>query len=216
MRTLLAMPEGLQDRMFSAAQQVSLAEITGTDASRTVPDLAAAPDEELAEVEVLVTGWGSPAVDPAALARMPRLRAIVHTAGTVRSVVTDAVWDRGDIVVTSATEVNAVPVADYGHRRPDAGGADQAEDPPKFPIPGSAAVAGTTVRSRRQRAWWASARFPATSCTAWARPRSRSCGGSPPGSRRAIPWTGAAGTPWPDPHPDRDHAPRPAVPASWP
>lgn len=113
MRTLLAMPEGLQDRMFSPAQQERLAEITGIDVSRTVPDLAAAPDEELAEVEVLVTGWGSPAVDAAALARMPRLRAIVHTAGTVRSVVTDAVWDRGDIVVTSATEANAVPVAEY-------------------------------------------------------------------------------------------------------
>lgn len=113
MRTLLAMPEGLQDRMFSPAQRERLAEITGIDVSRTVPDLAAAPGEELAEVEVLVTGWGSPAVDAAALARMPRLRAIVHTAGTVRFVVTDAVWDRGDIVVTSATEANAVPVAEY-------------------------------------------------------------------------------------------------------
>src|SRR5690606_34726941 len=81
MKGLLAMPEGLQDRMFSPAQRERLAEITGIDVSRTVPDLAAAPDEELAEVEVLVTGWGSPAVDAAALARMPHLRAIVHTAG---------------------------------------------------------------------------------------------------------------------------------------
>lgn len=70
MRTLLAMPEGLQDRMFSPAQRERLAEITGIDVSRTVPDLAAAPDEELAEVEVLVTGWGSPAVDAAALAKI--------------------------------------------------------------------------------------------------------------------------------------------------
>ena len=113
MRTLLAMPEGLQDRMFSPAQRERLAEITGIDVSRTVPDLSVAPDEELVEVEVLVTGWGSPVVDAAALARMPRLRAIVHTAGTVRFVVADVVWDRGDIVVTSATKANAVPVAEY-------------------------------------------------------------------------------------------------------
>jgi len=113
MRALLAMPEGLQHRMFSPAQLDRLGELAAVDTSRTVPDLAAPSEAELAEVEVLLTGWGSPAVDAAVLATMPRLRAIVHTAGTVRFVVTDAVWERGDVVVTSATEANAVPVAEY-------------------------------------------------------------------------------------------------------
>ena len=113
MRALLAMPDGLQHRMFSPAQLARLGELVEVDVSRTVPDLAAARDDELAQVEVLLTGWGSPAVDADALSRMPRLRALVHTAGTVRFVATDALWEREDVLITSATEANAVPVAEY-------------------------------------------------------------------------------------------------------
>ena len=113
MRALLAMPARLPGRMFDDAQLARLATLADIDTSRTVPDLTAAQDESLADVEVLLTGWGSPCVDAATLARMPRLRAIVHTAGTVRFVVSEAVWERGDITVTSATEANAVPVAEF-------------------------------------------------------------------------------------------------------
>lgn len=113
MRALLAMPAGLQHRMFSEAQLERLRTLAEVDTEHPLRDVAEAADEELAEVEVLLTGWGSGPVDAAALARLPRLRAIVHTAGTVRHVVTDAVWDRGDVIVTSATEANAVPVAEF-------------------------------------------------------------------------------------------------------
>ena len=113
MKALLAMPGGLQHRMFSPAQLARLGELVEVDVSRTVPDLAAAHDDELAQVEVLLTGWGSPAVDADALSRMPRLRALVHTAGTVRFVATDALWERDDVLITSATEANAVPAAEY-------------------------------------------------------------------------------------------------------
>ena len=113
MKALLVMPEGLQHRMFDASQLERLAQLADIDPEQTVPDLAAATEEELRDVEVLVTGWGSPRIDARTLARLPRLRAIVHTAGTVRFVVTEAVWERGAIVVTSATEANAVPVAEF-------------------------------------------------------------------------------------------------------
>nr|WP_245354161.1 hydroxyacid dehydrogenase [Brachybacterium sacelli] len=99
--------------MFDDAQLARLGELAEVDTDCAVADLTVAGDEELAAVEVLVTGWGSPRIDAAALARMPRLRAIVHTAGTVRFVVTEAVWERGDVLVTSATEANAVPVAEF-------------------------------------------------------------------------------------------------------
>ncbi|MEE1800818.1 hydroxyacid dehydrogenase [Streptomyces sp. JV176] len=66
----------------------------------------------LADVELLVTGWGCPPLDAAALAAAPRLRAVVHTAGTVRGHVTEACWERG-IEVSSAAAANALPVAEY-------------------------------------------------------------------------------------------------------
>jgi phosphoglycerate dehydrogenase-like enzyme len=66
----------------------------------------------LADTEVLVTGWGCPPLTAGIVARAPRLRAVVHAAGSVRGHVTDAVWDAG-IRVTSAAAANAVPVAEY-------------------------------------------------------------------------------------------------------
>lgn len=66
----------------------------------------------LREVEVLVTGWGCPPLDAAVLAGAPRLRAVVHTAGSVRAHVTEACWERG-IEVASAASANALPVAEY-------------------------------------------------------------------------------------------------------
>ncbi|MFF1836529.1 hydroxyacid dehydrogenase [Streptomyces sp. NPDC058231] len=66
----------------------------------------------LADTEVLVTGWGCPPLDEAALAAAPRLRAVVHTAGSVRGHVTEACWERG-IEVSSAAAANALPVAEY-------------------------------------------------------------------------------------------------------
>ncbi|HWU09268.1 MAG TPA: hydroxyacid dehydrogenase [Streptomyces sp.] len=66
----------------------------------------------LADTEVLVTGWGCPPVHAGVLAAAPALRAVVHTAGTVRGHVTDACWDRG-IEVSSAAAANALPVAEY-------------------------------------------------------------------------------------------------------
>lgn len=66
----------------------------------------------LGEVEVLLTGWGAPCLDGARLDRMPRLRAMLHCAGSVRPQVSEELWRRG-IRVTSAAEANAAPVAEF-------------------------------------------------------------------------------------------------------
>ncbi|WP_106211982.1 NAD(P)-dependent oxidoreductase [Kineococcus rhizosphaerae] len=66
----------------------------------------------LAGTQVLVTGWGCPPLTASVVADAPRLRAVVHTAGTVRDHVTPAVWEAG-IGVSSAAAANAVPVAEF-------------------------------------------------------------------------------------------------------
>ncbi|WP_229820382.1 hydroxyacid dehydrogenase [Streptomyces abikoensis] len=64
------------------------------------------------QADVLITGWGSPPLTEAFLARTPRVRAVLHAAGSVKWLVTEAVWERG-IAVSSGAEANAGPVADY-------------------------------------------------------------------------------------------------------
>ncbi|WP_433453393.1 hydroxyacid dehydrogenase [Streptomyces sp. CA-142005] len=66
----------------------------------------------LARAEVLITGWGCPHLDAGVLATVPKLRAVLHAAGSVRSLVGEAVWKHG-VTVSSAVTGNAVPVAEY-------------------------------------------------------------------------------------------------------
>lgn len=68
--------------------------------------------EALARTEVLITGWGCPRLDAAALDAAPGLRAVLHAAGSVKGFTTPEVWRRG-IAVSSAAAANALPVAEY-------------------------------------------------------------------------------------------------------
>ncbi|WP_214326269.1 hydroxyacid dehydrogenase [Nonomuraea sediminis] len=67
---------------------------------------------DLSQTEVLFTSWGCPPVTAEVLAGAPRLKAIVHAAGSVKGHVTQACWERG-IVVSSAASANAEPVAEF-------------------------------------------------------------------------------------------------------
>ena len=69
-------------------------------------------DGDISDTEILLTSWGAPRLDAELLDRMPRLRAVVHAAGSVQQLVSDELWERG-ITVTSAADANAVPVAEY-------------------------------------------------------------------------------------------------------
>jgi phosphoglycerate dehydrogenase-like enzyme len=76
-------------------------------------ELASEPvRKRLADVEVLLTSWGCPPLDAEVLRAAPKLRAVLHAAGSVRDHVGDAVFDRG-LLVTTAADANAEPVAQY-------------------------------------------------------------------------------------------------------
>ncbi|GGX83010.1 2-hydroxyacid dehydrogenase [Streptomyces hiroshimensis] len=102
----LVMPPDLCER---------LGELTGREV-RPIPvrdglGLLAGP-AGLGDVDVLVTGWGCPPLTKTVLEAAPQLRAVMHAAGSVKQLVTEAVWERR-IVVSSAAEANAGPVADF-------------------------------------------------------------------------------------------------------
>lgn len=87
-----------------------LRRLADVDTDQVITRFDAAPD--LDDVEVLLTGWGCPPIDATVLSRAPRLRAIIHTGGSVKHHVTPACWERG-LAVSSSVEVNAIPVAEY-------------------------------------------------------------------------------------------------------
>ncbi|MET7664526.1 hydroxyacid dehydrogenase [Streptomyces sp. NPDC005356] len=94
-----------------------LAQVATVDSALCLSDLAAdaggpALDRALASAEVLFTHWGCPPLTAEVLHRLPRLKAVVHAAGSVKHHITDAVWARG-ITVSSAAATNAQPVAEY-------------------------------------------------------------------------------------------------------
>jgi phosphoglycerate dehydrogenase-like enzyme len=110
---LLAMRPGLPRLLFGTAELHRLRRLVDIDTALVVTDFTGpAAEAALARTEILISGWDCPPLDEAALALAPRLRAVVHAAGSVKHHMTDAAWARG-LAVTSAAEPNAVPVAEY-------------------------------------------------------------------------------------------------------
>jgi phosphoglycerate dehydrogenase-like enzyme len=62
--------------------------------------------------DILLGHWGCPVLDEAFLDRMPNVRLFAYAAGTVKEIVTPAVWAHG-VTVTSGAAANAVPVAEF-------------------------------------------------------------------------------------------------------
>lgn len=112
-RTVLAMDADSRAAVLDERALLRLRSLARLDPDLLVTDFTA-PEAAAAlrETEVLVTGWGCPPLTAKALALMPALRAVVHTAGTVKGLMTEAAWKRG-LSVTSAAEANARPVAEY-------------------------------------------------------------------------------------------------------
>ncbi|MYR96551.1 MULTISPECIES: hydroxyacid dehydrogenase [unclassified Streptomyces] len=109
------MGPGIADRLFTPVQRERLTALVETDPALVAhrladpePEVAAA----LAGAELLITCWGVPQLTAEVLAAAPRLRAVVHAAGSVKHHITPACWERG-IQVTSAAGANALPVAEY-------------------------------------------------------------------------------------------------------
>ncbi|MYV55846.1 hydroxyacid dehydrogenase [Streptomyces sp. SID3212] len=112
---LLSMGPGIAERLFTEDHRARLTGLVRTDPALIAHQLSDPPPAvaaALADTELLVTCWGAPPLTADVLDAAPRLRAVVHAAGSVKHHITDACWERG-IAVTSAAAANARPVAEY-------------------------------------------------------------------------------------------------------
>ncbi|MEV3853685.1 hydroxyacid dehydrogenase [Streptomyces sp. NPDC050095] len=107
------MDSAVVDDVFPPAVRVRLEETADIQPPHVVREFSSPQARAaLADCEVLLTGWGCPAIDRAVLDRAPRLRAVIHAAGTVKTFLTRDAYERG-ITVSSAAAANAVPVAEF-------------------------------------------------------------------------------------------------------
>jgi phosphoglycerate dehydrogenase-like enzyme len=114
---LLVSPQ-LQQRIFSSTalqQLTSFAEVlqplpTGSDGSGGA--LEDYPNGLLGQAEVLITGWGTSRLGDEQLDRLPHLRLIAHTAGSLRFLLSPSIFERG-IRVTHSNSALAEGVAEF-------------------------------------------------------------------------------------------------------
>ncbi|OIV39528.1 hydroxyacid dehydrogenase [Mangrovactinospora gilvigrisea] len=103
----------VRQSLLGPRQLERLARVADLDPELLVTDFAdPAAAAALANAEVLFSCWGCPPLTRQALERMPRLRVLVHAAGSVKSYMTAEAWRRG-ITATSAAAANAIPVAEF-------------------------------------------------------------------------------------------------------
>ena len=109
----VAMPEPLVTKFFPATVMAELRGLGEVALSPTPSSYSSTQSRELlADADVIITGWGSPLVDVAVLDSAPGLRAVVHSAGSVRAVASKDCYDRG-VQISSQAWANALPVAEY-------------------------------------------------------------------------------------------------------
>lgn len=82
----------------------------------TVNDEAEEPTPErltelAADADIIVTSWGTPQLTAEVMARLPRLRYVAHAAGSVKPIVSDAMFAQG-VRVTSSAKVLGMGVAE--------------------------------------------------------------------------------------------------------
>ncbi|GAB7105219.1 hydroxyacid dehydrogenase [Streptomyces phaeofaciens JCM 4814] len=112
-RAVFAMDPVHLPLLFPPALVARLRRAAEIDPALVVQDFThAAATPALADADILITGWGCPRLDASTLAAAPRLRTVLHAAGSVRSLIGEALWARG-VTVSSAATANAVPVAEY-------------------------------------------------------------------------------------------------------
>lgn len=112
-RALLAMHADLATKLIDDETMRRLTALADLDPALVVDDFGTpAAATALREAEVIVSCWGCPPLTDDILDLAPRLRAVIHAAGSVKHHITDACWRRG-IDVTSAAWANALPVAEY-------------------------------------------------------------------------------------------------------
>lgn len=111
-RILVTLPTELQETFFTQPirdQLEALGTVEYNDNDQFSRDELA---DRVADVDILMTGWGTPTVDGEVLDAADQLELITHTGGSVAEIASEGAYDRG-ITVCSANRLMAKFVAEH-------------------------------------------------------------------------------------------------------
>src|SRR4051812_33479904 len=103
MNVLLHLAPEMIERVFSPA------DLSRLKNGNTIFDRSAL--DRLGEMEVLITGWGTPALDEAFFDPAKKMKLVAHSAGSTKHLVPKGFWSRG-IRLCSANEALGIGVAE--------------------------------------------------------------------------------------------------------
>ncbi|MEX2608262.1 MAG: hydroxyacid dehydrogenase [Kiritimatiellia bacterium] len=111
-KAAIILPPDNYDRIYVPRVRAALGEICDVVVEKIHPSRIPEFADTLSEVEILFTGWGAPRLDEDTLTYFPELELVLYGAGSLKSCVTDAFWER-NIPICSSWVANAVPVAEF-------------------------------------------------------------------------------------------------------
>ena len=106
------LPEIHYDRIYGDSERQDLAKLVEVSPTHLTSELVTENPALLAGIQIIISGWGCVTFDEEVLKGSPDLEVVLYGAGSIRSAVTDAFWERG-IRITSGYGVNAIAVAEY-------------------------------------------------------------------------------------------------------
>lgn len=111
-KALYILGTGNRELIYSDEDQARIAELVDeTGPTQTAQSILECP-ELMADLEIILSGWGGPRIDADFLEKAPNLKAVFYGAGSIRNIVSDAFWEK-DITICSAWSANGIPVAEY-------------------------------------------------------------------------------------------------------
>ncbi len=109
---LFLLSEYAFEEIYGLEDRCRIGELVDINSRPHTSEQIARNPELLSQVEVIFSGWGAPKLDEAFLSYAPNLKIVFYGAGSIYRFATDTMWERG-VRVTTAAELNAVPVAEY-------------------------------------------------------------------------------------------------------
>src|SRR5437899_983459 len=103
---------GAFEKIYGPSEREDIARLMGHSPPHYEAERVRAEPGLLADVEVVLGGWGTPRFEGPLLQAAGKLRVILYGAGSIRGTVSDGLWDRG-VLITSAAAANGLPVAEY-------------------------------------------------------------------------------------------------------